>query len=263
MANVALRSYLKRLSVEVAEQTFKFGRAQVFPFFAALATLVLQVVYRTSMSTNFRGNALATAWPYIIALGAYVLAQIIRAPLALDGQRADEIEKLKKQLGDGVSVIFEQITFRQPLPSTQNATMVVHLLLKTGDSPATVHDWELRSQAKPALKPVVANILGLGKHVAGWTIRLDAHDQAHGSIFFLIFRGQRNNLRNSSGMLTIAGYWDLPTRIALILCHFQTRYLRPLLLDVVQNALLSTVSQPLKESFAIPIFQIWQVLRTY
>jgi hypothetical protein len=181
---VSLRNYLSRLCAEVADQTFKSGRAQIFPLFAAFATLVLQVVFRTSMSTDFRGNMLATVWPYMIAFAAYVLAQIVRAPLALDRQRADEIEQLKKQLGDVVSVKFEQITFRQPTPNLRNVTMVIQLLLRTGDSPATMHDWTLRSQAKPELKPVLSNILGLGKHAGGWTIRLDEHDQAHGSIFF-------------------------------------------------------------------------------
>lgn len=170
MAKVSTRNYLWRLCAEIADQTFQSGRAQIFPFFAALATLVFQVVFGTTMSTDFRGNMLATAWPYIIAFGAYVLAQIVRAPLALDRERADEIENLKKQLGDGVSVTFERITFRQPRPNVRNLTMVIELLLRTGDSPATVHDWALRSKASPQLQPVVANVLGLGKHVAGWTI---------------------------------------------------------------------------------------------
>jgi hypothetical protein len=47
-----------------------------------------------------------------------------------------------------------------------------------------MHDWALRSQVRPELKPVVTNIIGLGEHISGWTVRLNLHDQAYGTIFF-------------------------------------------------------------------------------
>jgi hypothetical protein len=203
MAQVSGGNYLRRFLREVVRQAFQFSKENVWPQVIAVATFLFQVVFRTSSSTDFHGNMLATLWAFIAALGVYIVVQIVRAPLVLDRQRADEIENIKKRLGNGVSVRFEQISFRYPTPNVRNVTMVVQLLLRTDDSPATVHDWALRTQAKPNLKSVVTNILGLGKHIAGWTIRLDAHDQAYGSIFFDFTGSQQSEeeLRNTSGWI--------------------------------------------------------------
>jgi len=150
----------------------------------ATMTVILEVKSGTIQTPDLHTNVLDTLWPYVIFLAVYILVQMVRAPLALDRQRAEQIDTLSKQLGETVSVWFEQITFRHPTPNSQNITMVVHMSVRTACSPVTLYGWALRSQIRPKLKPVPINVLGLGQPVGGLTFRLDEHDHASGLIFF-------------------------------------------------------------------------------
>jgi len=176
--------YLRRLLAEILSQTFKQGREQFFPLGIALTTLVLQVYFRTSMSTDFHGNMLATVWPYVIAFAAYILAQIVRAPLALDRQRAKQIQDLDVQVVKKPEITFEELRFQHPMPNSRYVNILVRMSIRTGESPATLSGWALRSQMKPELKLLAVHLIGLGKHVGGFSTRLESHDSSSGHITF-------------------------------------------------------------------------------
>ena len=182
-SQVSVANYSRRLLIQVGRQTFRFGWGQVMLLSIAIMTVVL-AVSGTIQTTDFHTNVLDTLWPFLIFLAAYILVQMVRAQLALDRQRAEQIDTLNKQLGETVSVWFEKITFRHPTPDSEDVTMVVHLSVRTAGSPVTLYGWALRSQLRPKLKPVPINVLGLGQPVGGLTIRLDEHDHASGSVFF-------------------------------------------------------------------------------
>jgi hypothetical protein len=182
-SQVSAANYSRRLLIQVGRQTFRFGWGQVMLLSIAIMTVIL-AVSGTIQTTDFHTNVRDTLWPFLIFLAAYILVQMVRAQLALDRQRAEQIDTLNKQLGETVSVWFEKTTFRHPTPDSENVTMVVHMSVRTAGSPVTLYGWALRSQLRPKLKPVPINVLGLGQPVGGLTIRLDEHDHASGSVFF-------------------------------------------------------------------------------
>ena len=184
MAIVSARNYLGRILREAFRQTLRFSQDSAWQAAIAVAAFLFQVINGTSRSIDFRGNALATLWAFGSAILVYLAAQFVRAPLALDRERFAEIDRLKKLLGEMVSVSVDQISFRHPTPNLRNVTMVVHLSLGTADTPATLYDLALHSQSKPELKPVVVRITGLGQHEGGNKVRLYAHHHDSGAVFF-------------------------------------------------------------------------------
>jgi hypothetical protein len=184
MAQVSGRNYLWRLLREIVRQAFQFSKDNVWPAVVAMATFLFQVVFGTSSSADFHRNALATLWAFLFAFGAYVLAQIIRAPFVLDRQRTDEIESLKKRLGDVVSVEFRSVTFQHPVPDKRNTRLRIDLVFRTSDAPATLGNWALRSEKTPTINPVWSNIWGFSHRLGGGSFRLEAHDHQSGAFTF-------------------------------------------------------------------------------
>jgi hypothetical protein len=184
MAQVSARNYLWRFVREVVRQAFQFSKDNVWPQVIAVATFLFQVVFETSSSADFHANVLATLWAFGFAFGVYIIVQIIRAPMVLDRQRAEQIQEIAGRLGDPVSVEFRSITFEHAVADRRSSRMRLDMVIRTSDSPATLAEWSLRSQKNPELKPLLAHIWGLGRHVGGNTIRLDDHDHQGGAILF-------------------------------------------------------------------------------
>jgi len=183
-SQVSVGNYSWRLLSQVGRQTFRFDWDQVIALSIAIMAVILEVNSGAIQTTDFHTNVLDILWPCLTFLAVYILVQMVRAPLALDRERSEQIESLSKQLGDTVSVWFEQITFRSSTADSHNVTMVVHMSVRTAGSPVSLYGWTLRSQIRPKLKPGLIDVLGLGLPVGESTIRLDAHDHARGLIFF-------------------------------------------------------------------------------
>lgn len=177
-------SYYWRWLVQVGRQTLKFGVDQAVALIIAIAILILQVHSHTLPAADFRTNEIDTLWPYLVVVGLYVLVQFVRAPSALDRQRAQRIQDLDDQIVKRPEVTFEAIDFYNPTPTLRNLRIFVRMSIRTGESPATLSGWALRSQMTPELKPRAVQIIGLGKHVGGLDTRLESHDSAGGYVSF-------------------------------------------------------------------------------
>src|SRR5713101_6384123 len=132
------------------------------------------------------GIVLPALAAYAVLCAGELAWNIVRAPFTLDRQRANElnsrdheIAKLNKQLAAPLLVKFREVVFL-------NNRMLVRMSISTGESPATLSGWALRSQMTPTLTPVLADVNGLGKHVGGFAIRLDDHDLGEGHLTFSV-----------------------------------------------------------------------------
>jgi hypothetical protein len=178
------QNYYWRWLVQALSQTFFWGWPQFVLVLTTIAVLVLNVEYGATSASKFAPQVHALMIVYLWSLIGYLVIQIFRAPLILDRQRAEEIGELRKRLGEAVTVEFEPVTFRQPLPNLRNTSMHINISLRTGDVPATLRDWALRSKSKPNLNPVAVSVVGDWTKQSSHTIRLEAHATGHGFVRF-------------------------------------------------------------------------------
>lgn len=150
----------------------------------ALVILLLQVHNGALLAKDFRLDAISTFWPYLTAIGLYVLYATIRAPLELDRERVRQIQDLENQIVDQPTVKFEEMRFQHPVPNPQYVNVLVRMSISTGESPASLSGWALHSQMNPQLKVLANRIVGLGKHAGGLSTRLESHDSSSGYITF-------------------------------------------------------------------------------
>lgn len=176
--------YLRRLLVEVFSQTFRFSREQGFPLLVSVVALVLQVVYRTSMSTDFRGNVLAIIWSFAFAIGVYFFTQLVRAPFTLDLRRRGEIaardEAIRRLALEPVEVEIQMMYASNPLPNRAHVTVRLDFRIRTGADAVTVHQWAIRSPTFPSLVGTIESVHSLvsGQPSVQRSIRIAEHDVA-------------------------------------------------------------------------------------
>jgi hypothetical protein len=172
MSQVSAGHFYWRFLVEIVRQTFKLGWGQIVALIIGLAILALQVHQaRTVPATDFKADALTILWPYLVVIGAIIFVQIIRAPLALDRERAKEIDHLREAVPPPVAVTFERLDFTLVTQGSTrtDCSMSVTLRFSSGRESATLHNFRLSSEL-----PSFKNFNYVAKHVYG-------HSPSHGS----------------------------------------------------------------------------------
>jgi hypothetical protein len=90
-------SYAWRWIKQIGLQLWSFGRDQIVGLILAVLILLFQLHYRLIQAADAKKAELGTIlYPYLALLGLYLLYEAIRAPFALDRERAGEIEALRK-----------------------------------------------------------------------------------------------------------------------------------------------------------------------
>jgi hypothetical protein len=146
MPQVSATNYYRRWFLQVLQQTLSFGRDQAVALIIAIAILLFQAHSGTLQTSDFRANAFATLWPYLAIVLVYLVIQIVRAPLILDRQRADQIDSLEAQTIRVLRTTIQAIKFSyQPY-----FRIYVTIEVRNLDAPRTTfHDFVLHLLSAP------------------------------------------------------------------------------------------------------------------
>jgi hypothetical protein len=85
-----MASYYRRFVAQVCRQVLAFGREQAVSLIIAFLILLYQFHYGQMTASAMHADTMAVIWPYVWVLGGYFLIQVLRAPVALDHERAKQ-----------------------------------------------------------------------------------------------------------------------------------------------------------------------------
>jgi len=178
-----LFDYYWRVLRRAVSLAFSWNRDSLMNLIPVVLTLLLEVDLGWLDASKFAHEAGAQTLFIVLALITYFIPALLWAPVALDREWADAIAEKQKQLGDGVTLKVDRVSFDHPTPSPVNTRMQVNVTVSTGNARATLHSWALRSEATPTLKPVLS-YLWWGHHRNLETVTLEEHDRQTLSLSF-------------------------------------------------------------------------------
>ena len=148
-------AFYLRLIAQIYKQVRDFGLEQIVGLILAILILLAQLHYGLITGNSLHRNELAIFWPYIAVLGLYLVLQAVRAPVALDRERAAQIDVLtnenEKQKNPDSQIRF-QFQSLYVGPRTGTPLIILRLkILNTGPS-TTLHDVRLCSDTDAKLR---------------------------------------------------------------------------------------------------------------
>jgi hypothetical protein len=184
------QNYYWRWIIQIGRQARADVRELAVGLIIALAILFLQVHNRTVQPQDFKPDAISTFWPYIAAIGLYLVYSTIRAPLILDREKTAKIDQLGSTLeqlqnpAKLVSFQFERLEFGVRMGTP---VIVLRLTILNRGPAITLHGIRLRSGDGSTHR--VSNN-GFDKDSVGRDyVRIDSNDARTA---FFEFRGSYN-----------------------------------------------------------------------
>jgi hypothetical protein len=192
------RDYYRPFFTQVCKQLLDFGREQIVGLVLAILILFAQLHYGLVRKDVLGSNAMAIIWPYLAVVGAYLVIQIARAPVVIDGERAQEIAVKIHELA---VVTAENQELKNPeklfslefksffcgLTAGSNLA-IIHLKLFNRGPAITLHDIRLCSDDDPTLGLRPQHNGFAERNAANDYIPLQAGDARAG--FFQFYIGQ-------------------------------------------------------------------------